>query len=75
MLIIEQNRDPVTNIGHFVAIEKRGSSICSYRWNDRDALVENEMASYETPERAQEVFEDFLGAVLRKNKVFELPEE
>ena len=75
MLIIEQDRDSVTNLDHFGTIEVCGDSICSYRWNNSDALDENVMACYETPERAQEVFESFLGAVIREDKVFEMPEE
>lgn len=75
MLIIEQGRDSVTNIDHFGTIEVHECSICSYRWDDQRCLDENVMANYETPERAQEVFEDFLGAVLLEDKVFTMPEE
>ena len=75
MLIIEQERDSVTNLGHFGTIELYGNQIVAYRWNNGDDLEEDVMATYETEERAKEVFEDFLGAVLREDKVFELPEE
>ena len=75
MLIIEQDRDSVTNLDHFGTIELCGNRICSYRWNSSGDLDENEMACYETPERAIEVFDEFLSAVLREDKVFTMPEE
>ena len=75
MLILEQNRDSVTNVDNYLKIEVFGSSICAYKGNTGKELYVNTMASYETPGRAQEVFESFLGAVIREDKVFEMPEE
>lgn len=80
MLIIEQGRDSVTNTDHFGTIEIDGNSIMTIRWNntsdqdDADDLG-NYMGTYDTPERAQEVFGMIINAVMNEKKVFVMPEE